>query len=273
MLQCLDDILLHCITEDELFCKLRELFSISREHRIKLHARKCQFYVTNISWCGGVISEEGIRMGPKRMVSQMQMPAPNAGDELQQVLWALNWMRMSIRQYNGLVFPLSTVLDEVLSLPGSHTKRAAAKVKLTDITWNSSHIQCFEAVKRALANSHTLAHSDPAKTLCLFTDASDEHWSGVLWQIHVGDLDAAFLTQRHEALAFLSGYFHSSSARWSTPEKEVFAIVQSFTHLDYMLLLPEGSKLLRFLWSLQTTRTCSTSLTLCLSISVFRSMC
>lgn len=118
-------------------------------------------------------------MDPKRMESLLQMPAPIAGDQLQQFICAVNWMRMLIPQYKTLVFLLSTVLEEVLSLDGSCRKSAAAKVKLTDTSWNSTHIQCFEEVKKAIATSHTLPHPDPAKTLFLFADVSGEHWLGV----------------------------------------------------------------------------------------------
>ena len=49
------------------------------------------------------------------------------------------------------------------------------------------------------------------------------------------DVEETFQDQQHEPLAFHSGSFKVSGARWSSPEKEAFAIVESTTHLDYIL--------------------------------------
>ena len=165
MLQWLDEILIHCTNEDELFCKLRKVSFICRENWRKLHARKCQFYTTTVNWRGRVISEEYIRRDPKRRESLLRIPTPNKDDELQQFLCAVKWMSMSISQDNELVSPLSNLLEEVLYLAGSRTKEAAAKVMLSETLRNRSHTQCFEAVKRALATSLSLGHPDPAKSL------------------------------------------------------------------------------------------------------------
>jgi RNase H-like domain found in reverse transcriptase len=42
--------------------------------------------------------------------------------------------------------------------------------------------------------------------------------------------------QDHQPLAFLSGQFKGVQLRWTVPEKEGFAIVDTVTRLDYLLL-------------------------------------
>ena len=106
--------------------------------------------------------------------------------------------------------------------------------------WTKQHQQTFDEVKDSLIHAVTLAHVDPGKLLCLFTDASDAHWASVLTQIPPCDLTKPFDQQLHEPLAFLAGSFRSSQARWSTPEKEAYAIIASVDRLDYLLLRPEG---------------------------------
>lgn len=100
--------------------------------------------------------------------------------------------------------------------------------------------QGIDCTKAALANAVTLAYPDSNRKLCLFTDASDKHWSGILTQIPERDLDLPFVEQHHEPLAFQSGSFAGFSYRWSTPEKEASAIIKSCERLDYLLLRPEG---------------------------------
>ena len=46
--------------------------------------------------------------------------------------------------------------------------------------------------------------------------------------------------QDHEPLAFISGAFKGASLRWSTVEKEGYAIVASCKRLDYLLQRPGG---------------------------------
>ena len=121
------------------------------------------------------------------------------------------------------------------------TKRRIAKVKLEEAEWNATHYTVFSKVKDILANAVTLAHPDDSKIICLFTDASDKHWSGVLTQIPPADLDKPFAEQNHQPLAFISGSFTGSSSRWSTAEKEEStAIMNSVDPLDYLLMRPQG---------------------------------
>ncbi|OWZ04351.1 hypothetical protein PHMEG_00023761 [Phytophthora megakarya] len=49
--------------------------------------------------------------------------------------------------------------------------------------------------------------------------------------------------QRHQPLAFLSGSFVGSMSRWSTIDKEAFAIVISCKRLMYLLLRPRGFRI------------------------------
>ena len=49
-------------------------------------------------------------------------------------------------------------------------------------------------------------------------------------------MDEPVMERCYEPLGFLSGSFRGSSANWSVPEKEGFAIVESMTRLDYLTL-------------------------------------
>lgn len=240
ILQWLDDILFHCRTARNLLTALREFFKICRTHGLKLHASKCQFFLKIVSWCGRIISEDGVRLDPSRLDALINMPKPSTGDQLLQFLCAANWMRTVIPNFNALVEPLHEVLEEVFENCLRRTKQCAAKISMSETRWNEAHDSVFEEVKIALKESVTLAHPDPRKALCLFTDASDTHWGGVLTQVPHPDLDIRFENQRHEPLSFISGSFKGSSSRWSTAEKEAFAIVECISRLDYIVLRPEG---------------------------------
>jgi hypothetical protein len=82
----------------------------------------------------------------------------------------------------------------------------------------------------------TLAFLDPGKRICVLTDASDRFYAGLVTQIHEEQLDLPMEEQDHQPLAFLSGEFKSAQLRWTVPEKEGFAIVDTVTKVDYLLL-------------------------------------
>jgi hypothetical protein len=92
----------------------------------------------------------------------------------------------------------------------------------------------------ALANMITLALPDPTKTFTLFPDASHRSWGSVLTQIDPASAGLPASEQDHQPLAFLSGAFKGASLRWSTTEKEAYAIVASCKRLDYLLQRPGG---------------------------------
>ena len=207
---------------------------------MKLHAAKCKLFLREVTWCGRAISADGIKLDPKRLEAIVNMPCPKTSGDLQQLVCAANWMRFTIPKFSRIMETLSKVLEQVYTKGGGRTKRAASKITLDATFWNSDHDQTFKVVKEALRNAVTLAHPDPEKILCLFTDASETNWAGTLTQIPKIHLDEDFENQHHDPLAFLSGSYKKSSFHWSTLEKEAFAIVTSVTRLDYMLMRPEG---------------------------------
>jgi RNase H-like domain found in reverse transcriptase len=84
--------------------------------------------------------------------------------------------------------------------------------------------------------SMTLAFPDPGKMICVLTDASDRFYASLVTQIDEEQLDLPMEEQDHQPLAFLLGEFKGVHLRWTVPEKEGFAIVDTVTKVDYLLL-------------------------------------
>jgi hypothetical protein len=85
----------------------------------------------------------------------------------------------------------------------------------------------------------TTAHSDPKQRICVLTDASDAFYSGMITQVPVHHLDLPVHDQQHQLLAFTSGRFRGSQERWTIPEKEAFAVIETVTKHSYLLLAAE----------------------------------
>jgi RNase H-like domain found in reverse transcriptase len=82
----------------------------------------------------------------------------------------------------------------------------------------------------------TLVLPDLDMRICVLTDASDRFYAGLVIQIHEKQLDLPMEEQDHQPLAFFSGEFRGAQLRWTVPEKEGFAIVDTVTKVKYLLL-------------------------------------
>jgi RNase H-like domain found in reverse transcriptase len=71
--------------------------------------------------------------------------------------------------------------------------------------------------------------------MCLFTDASDTHWPGVLTQLPDDQMNELVEDQTHHPLSFGSGAFKGAAERWSTVEKEGFALGESMERIDFLV--------------------------------------
>ena len=174
----------------------------------------------------------------------MEIQYPKNGSELQQFVCAANWMRSCVPEFTTKIDLLAKkALENVYELAGSRKKKKKSGIVLDNTIFGQKEKDCFDNMKTELHYAATLAHPDPEKSLCLFTDASDKHWSGVLTQIPENEKDQPFEEQHHEPLSFLSGTFKNNQLNWSTVDKEAYAIVESVTRLDYMLLQEKGFSL------------------------------
>ena len=99
-----------------------------------------------------------------------------------------------------MVEPLQTLLTEAMTKAKSKKSRAVAPVPLSE--WAEMH---DEAVK--------LAHPKAEYVMCLFTDASSDHWSGMLTQVSRDEYNATTDVQQwpHEPLGFVGGTFRGSA--------------------------------------------------------------
>lgn len=236
----LDDCLLHESTVPRLLDVLRSFLEYCSDFNWKLHPAKFVLYTRSVRWCGRIISADGIRHDLKRLDGLLSMDCPITGGQLQQFLCAMQWLRSSIPEFQSLVSPLHEFVETVYQHAGKRTKRAVARVSLTDLGWTSAHTTAFSACKNTIAKRVTLAHRDKNKRLCIYTDASDSHWSGILTQVPFSDLSAPHRDQAHEPLAFHSGRFSDVQIGWSTLEKEEYAVLATLERSHWLAACPKG---------------------------------
>ncbi|KAE9289660.1 hypothetical protein PF008_g25832 [Phytophthora fragariae] len=239
----LDDILGYAENESALLALLDKVLSRCEAYGLKLHAKKCQFFATEVKWCGRVISADGIKHCPERVQGLVDMSPPRTAGDLQQFLCAVNWMRQSIPEYTRITANLYDALERAAKISGSRKKNMLAKIRLDDVGWGDTEIASFENIRGALLRMVPLAHPSPTAEVALYTDASQDFWGAMVSQLDPLEVSRPLEDQHHQPLAFLSGRFVGAAARWPTIEKEAFAIVEATRRLEYLLLRPKGFRL------------------------------
>jgi RNase H-like domain found in reverse transcriptase len=202
---------------------------------LKLHASKCVLFATTVRYCGRLITKNGVLFDPKNMEALQTMQGPQNGADLVQYVAAVNWMRSAIPNYSKRVASLQAALAKVFEGKSRRTKKDAAAVLLLNL-WGPEEQAAFKDLQTAIMESMKLAFLDPDKRICVLTDASDRFYAGLITQIHEDQLDFPVEEQYHQPLAFLSGEFQGAQLRRTVPEKEGFAIVDTVTNVDYLLL-------------------------------------
>ncbi|KAE8980660.1 hypothetical protein PR001_g23652 [Phytophthora rubi] len=243
MLAWLDDILGFAETEEALLAVLDQVLARCEQYGLKLHAKKCTFSPTKVKWCGRIISADGVTHCPERVQCLVKMQRPRTAGELQQFVCAANWMRQSLPEYSRISAALYEALDRAAQVVDSRKKNQLSKVRLEYVNWGDAEVASFEAVRTALLKMVPLAHPNPTMDVCLYTDASQDFWGAAVTQLPAGEAQRPLAQQDHRPLAFLSGRFVGAESRWSTIEKEAYAIVEATRRLEYLLLRPRGFRL------------------------------
>ena len=243
LLAWLDDVLGFAADDVALMGTLETVLQRCAEYGLKLHPKKCEFYVPKAKWCGKIISKDGVAHCPERVAGLVDMQPPTTGADLQQLLCAVNWMRGSIPMYSTVTANLYELLEAAAKAAGSRKKTKLQRVPLSSVGWSAEHESSLASVKAALLEMVPLAHPRADTKVCLFTDASLDHWGAVATQVPLDDIGKDLADQQHEPLAFLSGKFVGAASRWPIVEKEAFAIVEACKRLEYVLLRPGGFKI------------------------------
>jgi hypothetical protein len=212
-----------------------------------LHAAKCNLYGTEVRYCGRIITAEGVRYDPRTMTTLQHMGTPQNGGDLVQYVAALNWMRSSLPLFAEKAAPLQAPLQDLLEVlckeEKGQTKKKATSVSLEG-RWTKACEKAFRQLQEDIPTLMTTAHPDPKQRIYVFTDASDAFYSGMITQVPEHHLDLPVHDQQHRPLAFTSGRFRGSQERWTIPEKEAFAVIETVTKHSYLLLAFEQFSIL-----------------------------
>ena len=102
--------------------------------------------------------------------------------------------------------------------------------------WTTDCQNSLNCLKHTIVSAPILIYPELSKPYILYTDSSKYMWAGILTQTH--SYTDTIIQQKQTIdlpVTFQSGSYSSSQEKWSTIQKEVYAIYSSFKNMVFYL--------------------------------------
>ena len=191
------------------------MFEKFQKAGLKTKLSKCQFFKSHLHYLGHRISANGLEPLPETLEAIKNLAPTRNVDEACHILRLLGYYRSFIPAFADITLPITNLLK-----------------KNTPFIWSSKCQQALDYLKEIFCNKPLLQFHDPNKPYILYTDTSNNAYSGILCQPISNNQDI-------RPFAYFSGTFTVQNKSWCTTEKEVYAILKSVQCFDYYL---QGTK-------------------------------
>ena len=199
-----DDILIYSKSFTDHLSHLRIVLERIRGAGLKLNKAKCEFFKPELEFLGHVVTREGIKPQLAKVEAIQKSPRPHNLKSVRSFLGLSGYYRRYIPRYSEIARPLTSL-----------TKKHA------QFCWTDDCQRAFDTLKKLITTPPVLVHPDPNKSFTLWTDASAYGTGGVLCQVDEHDC--------HRPVHFLSGKFTAAQRKWSTYEREFYAVVKALS--------------------------------------------
>lgn len=217
----IDDIIIYGRTEEEFASNLDKVLRRLREHNLTLNPDKAKIGLTQLEYVGRVINEHGVIMSDEKIRKVVEFPLPRTPHHLKKFLGLVNYFRAHVRDFAITAVPLYEMTE------GYNEPKTRSK----PLQWTDERIAAFESIKDAIRANPLLHFLDEQLPVSLATDASDYGIGAYLYQTRVGE-DGQ---EEQIPIAFLSQAMTKVQRRWSTIEKECYAIWYALRKWEHLL--------------------------------------
>ncbi|ORD96396.1 TF26 [Hepatospora eriocheir] len=207
----LDDILVHSATREEHINHLRQILVILRDHNVSVNFEKSSFGVSEVSYLGCIINNEGVRPDVTRIDNITLKLPPRNKRMCKSIIGFIEWFRPYIRNLNERIIPLNKKI-----------------CKETKFYWDENDTKLVNDIIKDIKTQVLLYRPDMNKPFIIEADASD---------YAIGRI----LKQENKEIGYFSKHLSKSECNYTVMEKEMLAIlrtVQKFRKIIY------GSKII-----------------------------
>ena len=201
----MDDITILSETWDEHIDLLQQVLRRLQDAGFTINPMKCEWAIEETDFLGHWMTPDGIKPWKRKVEAILKMKPPTNVKELCSFLGLVSYYRDMWPCRTHVLAPLTAI-----------TGKGAFQ-------WNAQHQQAFETMKSIVAADALLAYPDPKKPFDVETDASD-------YQL------GAVIKQNGHPIAYYSQKLNSAQKNYTTIEKELLSIVETFREFRSILL-------------------------------------
>jgi transposase InsO family protein len=202
----LDDIVVFGRTPHEHKDRLQKVLDALHAAGLTLKQKKCFLGREQVELLGYTVSAQGITAQEDKLAAIRNMAAPTDVKAIQRFMGMTGYYRQLIPRYADISAPLITL-----------TKKGEPW------RWGTDEDTAFRELRAALTSDRIVAHPDPSRPYCLYTDASNMAVGAILTQ--TDDMGV------ERPIHYVSKALNGAQRRWSAIEREAFAIVHALRKL------------------------------------------
>jgi hypothetical protein len=162
----MDDILIFGKTIEEHNKNLESVLKVLRDSNLKAMPTKCNFLKKEIHFLGHIISPQGVKTDPKKIMAMKAMEEPANAKQLRKFLGMCSYYRRFVKDFSKIAYPLYD-----LTSPKK------------DFQWKEEHKNAFKQLKEKMSSPPVLSFPNRNGKFILYTDASKHAIGSVLCQL------------------------------------------------------------------------------------------
>ena len=205
----LDDVLVLGRDFEEHVENLAEVFERFRQYGIKLKAKKCDLFRTEVEYLGRTVGRDGMKVSKNFIDTMEAWPVPKCTKDVERFCGFANYHRNFIKAFAEISVPL-------YGLTGKNK-----------FHWEQEHQDAFDKLKIALCSAPVLTIPTKDGRFILDTDASDFAIGAELLQIQDGV---------ERCISYCSFSLTPEQRKYCTTKKELLAVVRFTRHFRHYLL-------------------------------------
>ena len=206
----LDDILVFNKSKEEHLEHLKLVLKTLQKEKLLINLKKCSFMKEELVYLGFVISREGLKMDLEKVQAIRNWPTPRSVFEVRSFHGLASFYRKFIKGFSQVCAPILETIREVNQ----------------PFQWTEVADRNFNLLKRKITEKPILALPKFEKVFQVETDAS-------------GEAIGAVLSQEQRPIAYFSEKLNDEKRRYSSYDKEFYAIVQAMKKWRHYLLPKE----------------------------------
>ena len=208
----IDDLAIFSDTWEEHLNHVEEAFKRLENFNFSVNLEKCDFARQKVKYLGHIIGSGMHSPDKERIKAVENLEVPKTKKQLRSALGLCNFYRQYIPNFAKLALPLTELTKKKIP---------------NDIPWNKEAEKAFKELKAALCEITELQVPDIEKPYYLHTDASQLAVGCCL-----GQLDAE---GNIHPIAFGSQKLNPTQQKWSTIEREAYAIIWALKRFETLL--------------------------------------